>query len=720
MLVRAMRRAPAEPEPADVPAEEPFQVPDSFWTDEGAVGGAIPSGTPSGVPLRGNGLPLSYSYSYDAYPQPPLPSPPPPPHAPPPPPPTQITLCANGCPAKPKYANDNYCDDGGPDSLFDNCELGTDCADCGPRVRYARVPLSPRPPPPPAPPPPVRFVGTSRASATNPFVGGAAFYHRTAYRRLVGAVLEDDTVPQSARAALLGAWRAPTAFWVDASERVGPAADGTETAASVLADAAAQGGETPPLVVFVLHALPNRGCDDDAPASPVCCVYRTDGGCDFAAAGDCEVGLAEYLDGYVEPLASLLAANARVPAVVVLEPAALPALAAAAPGCAAPSTRAAHLGGLGAAIDRLSTRAPHAALYLGAGDGPRLGYGALARRLAVDASRLGLGRTRSVRGFATNIGSYQPVGAACKLDDDGSLARWCRERAHEDCCTDGCHLVSAYNSGNNALNYAQLVAHHAQVAMPGFTPHFVIDTGRARVGSGLGGCEARPCNVRGAGLGRLPTAATGHALVDAFFWVKPPGESDGCGTCKRPEANCGAHEAFGTRDGEAHSPAAGDWYAAHLAQLALSTLHVLAGPELRAAEREYLAATGRFAVAAAAAPLPAAAEEPTDDVDGSNAGKVAVLVVACTVILVVVLAAVWRAVRRAQGSIVSRQLRSRWAKIGAAGGGGTLLGAGATMAPVGEEHGVAADLEEEDGGDSASCVSVRGLQSAPSTFEVVD
>ena len=191
----------------------------------------------------------------------------------------------------------------------------------------------------------------------------------------------------------------------------------------MLADAAAQGGETPPLVVFVLHALPNRGCDDDAPASPVCCVYRTDGGCDFAAAGDCEVGLAEYLDGYVEPLASLLAANARVPAVVVLEPAALPALAAAAPGCGAPSTRAAYLGGLGAAIDRLSTRAPHAALYLGAGDGPRLGYGALARRLAIDASRLGLGRTRSVRGFATNIGSYQPVGAACKLDDDGSLAR---------------------------------------------------------------------------------------------------------------------------------------------------------------------------------------------------------------------------------------------------------------------------------------------------------
>jgi len=38
-------------------------------------------------------------------------------------------LCENTC----QYAFDNECDDGGPDSLYDLCPLGTDCADCGPR-----------------------------------------------------------------------------------------------------------------------------------------------------------------------------------------------------------------------------------------------------------------------------------------------------------------------------------------------------------------------------------------------------------------------------------------------------------------------------------------------------------------------------------------------------------------------------------------------------------
>ncbi|MFT5353901.1 MAG: hypothetical protein ACI9KE_001101 [Polyangiales bacterium] len=32
-----------------------------------------------------------------------------------------------------RTSNDDECDDGGPDSLFSVCALGTDCADCGPR-----------------------------------------------------------------------------------------------------------------------------------------------------------------------------------------------------------------------------------------------------------------------------------------------------------------------------------------------------------------------------------------------------------------------------------------------------------------------------------------------------------------------------------------------------------------------------------------------------------
>lgn len=70
-------------------------------------------------------------------------------------------FCSNGCSA---YKRNGRCEDGGPGSLTDDCEYGTDCTDC--YTRY--LPPSPLPPPspspspwlpppPPRPPPPVEF-----------------------------------------------------------------------------------------------------------------------------------------------------------------------------------------------------------------------------------------------------------------------------------------------------------------------------------------------------------------------------------------------------------------------------------------------------------------------------------------------------------------------------------------------------------------------------------
>ena len=56
----------------------------------------------------------------------------------------QSSGCDNTCIGQPDYASDGYCDDGGPGADYSDCDLGTDCADCGPRVM-----------PPPAPPPPL-------------------------------------------------------------------------------------------------------------------------------------------------------------------------------------------------------------------------------------------------------------------------------------------------------------------------------------------------------------------------------------------------------------------------------------------------------------------------------------------------------------------------------------------------------------------------------------
>lgn len=58
--------------------------------------------------------------------------------------------------------------------------------------------------------------------------------------------------------------------------------------------------------------------------------------------------------------------------------------------------------------------------------------------------------------------------------------------------------------------------------------HFVVDTGRNGNGATPASQDAQYwCNPPGRALGHTPTASTGDASVDAFLWIKQPGESDG-------------------------------------------------------------------------------------------------------------------------------------------------------------------------------------------------
>ena len=55
--------------------------------------------------------------------------------------------------------------------------------------------------------------------------------------------------------------------------------------------------------------------------------------------------------------------------------------------------------------------------------------------------------------------------------------------------------------------------------------HIVVDTSR----NGNGPAAGNPwCDPSGRALGQNPTANTGDSAVDAYLWIKPPGESDGC------------------------------------------------------------------------------------------------------------------------------------------------------------------------------------------------
>ncbi|HVX41901.1 MAG TPA: glycoside hydrolase family 6 protein [Gemmatimonadaceae bacterium] len=100
---------------------------------------------------------------------------------------------------------------------------------------------------------------------------------------------------------------------------------------------------------------------------------------------------------------------------------------------------------------------------------------------------------------------------------------------------------------SNFYTDADNIAYGQQLSSLVGNKHFVIDASR----NGLGPTpDNQWCNPDGRALGRRPTTSTGIDRLDAFLWIKTPGESDG--TCNG-------------------APAAGTWmpeYALGLAQRA--------------------------------------------------------------------------------------------------------------------------------------------------------
>lgn len=112
---------------------------------------------------------------------------------------------------------------------------------------------------------------------------------------------------------------------------------------------------------------------------------------------------------------------------------------------------------------------------------------------------------------------------------DAGHARWLApEVAARRLIETGIHLADGF--ALNVSNYVDnrtTIAYGEAVSRRVGGKHFVIDTSRNGMGTAHPG---RWCNAGGQALGATPTAETGHGLVDAFLWIKHPGESDGqCG-----------------------------------------------------------------------------------------------------------------------------------------------------------------------------------------------
>ena len=120
------------------------------------------------------------------------------------------------------------------------------------------------------------------------------------------------------------------------------------------------------------------------------------------------------------------------------------------------------------------------------------------------------------------VGVLKDHGATVYVD--AGNARWVRPEVMADRLrraaldrADGFALnVSNFVPTPESIRYGERVA--------SFTgnKHFIIDTSR----NGLGH-RGDWCNPRGQALGAFPSTQTGNALVDAYLWIKAPGQSDG-------------------------------------------------------------------------------------------------------------------------------------------------------------------------------------------------
>ncbi|MFJ5924394.1 glycoside hydrolase family 6 protein [Kitasatospora sp. NPDC092948] len=81
--------------------------------------------------------------------------------------------------------------------------------------------------------------------------------------------------------------------------------------------------------------------------------------------------------------------------------------------------------------------------------------------------------------------------------------------------------VSNFNTTPNEAAFARNVL--SALGNPG-NLHAVIDTSR----NGNGPAGSTWCDPSGRAIGNYPTASTGDSAIDAFLWIKPPGEADGC------------------------------------------------------------------------------------------------------------------------------------------------------------------------------------------------
>jgi endoglucanase len=240
-------------------------------------------------------------------------------------------------------------------------------------------------------------------------------------------------------------------------------------------------------------------------------------------------------------ISAFAAGVGRGRAVVIVEPDALGNLPSDCGGPAAtyPFTDAERYAEIQYAVAALEAR-PHAAVYL---DGTHSAW----QSVGTITQRLLTADVQDAQGLFLNVSNYQPTG---NLTDYGTWISDCiamvTDPSNAFYDNPGACASQYYPATESDFStWGLSTAWYAQnMGTAVATTHFVIDTSRNGDGPNSMQAYAQPpygqpssvvatlsggnwCNPPASGLGVRPTARTGVPLLDAYLWVKTPGQSDG-------------------------------------------------------------------------------------------------------------------------------------------------------------------------------------------------
>ena len=363
------------------------------------------------------------------------------------------------------------------------------------------------------------------ATTGNPFVGAEMYVSQDYANEIdisIAAHPEDAALLEKVK-------QYPTAIWLDRIAAI-DGVNGRQSLATHLDNALALQGtnKKPYVTLIVVYDLPNRDCAAKASSGEL--LIEQD-------------GLNKYKTQYIDKIASIIKAHPNQRIVAVVEPDSLPNLATNMGVAKCAASASAYREGSAYAIKTLSEASANVFLYLDSAQSGWLGWPDNQQKMTTIFKEVldAAGGVDKIRGFASNVSNYTVLDASKPPQD---IFDYQSNPCHDE-LTFVAQISAAYASAGITNN------------------HFLIDTGRNGVG-GIRHDWGYWCNNIGAGLGERPRAEPGPAGVDAYVWVKPPGESDGTS-----DSSAARYDEFcGKEDAAKPAPEAGQWFDSYFVALA--------------------------------------------------------------------------------------------------------------------------------------------------------